>query len=246
MIPVFSPLWLLLVLAATVASAALAEAGLPLRSDPLAPFNARYDLERTGLHIGEAQLELTNDGDTYRYSLKLVPRGIAALLIDTRVDEESRFLLIDGRPRAHYYRYHRYGGRKERLVVQEFEWDDGGDGRVVNQINGDEWRLELPAGSFDKLLYQVAIMVDLARGSESMSYPIADGGTLKHYIMQVVATEPVTTPLGRFETRRLERIKTNSRRVTRMWCASRLGELPVRIEQTNKDEALSMVLTRLE
>ena len=172
------------------------------------------------------------------------PAGLVALLVGDTVEESSHLRLMDGEVRPTFYRYHRHGGRRERLVELTFEWDQG---RVINDVGGDRWVMEIPPGTLDKLVYQLAIMIDLERGERAMEYPIADGGTLKHYSLEVTGEEVVETPLGRVSALRVERAKESSKRTTRLWCAPRYHYLPVLVEQVKQDgETLRLMVESIQ
>ncbi|GAB6040409.1 DUF3108 domain-containing protein [Endothiovibrio diazotrophicus] len=208
------------------------------------PFVAHYTLTRNGLHLGDSRLQLSREaGGGWRYASRVQPVGLLSLFVSDTVEEESHWRLDGDHPRPERYRYHRFGGKKERRVELRFDWQAG---QVVNDISGDRWTMEIPAGTLDKLVYQVAIMLDLERGLRAMSYAIADGGTLKHYHLEVTGEETLETPLGPLRTLRIERTKESSKRTTRLWCAPRFHFLPVRIEQVKQDgETLRMTIERV-
>ena len=139
--------------------------------------------------------------------------------------------MADYRRRA--YRLHgRSGGKESRNVQLDFDWTTN---QVVNTVNGQPWSMALEHGTQDKLLYQLSIMQDLHTSKTSLHYPIADGGKLKYYDIEIVGKERIHIELGTFDAVRLRHIK--GRRKTTMWCAEQLGYLPIRIEQQKNDDS---------
>ena len=208
------------------------------------PFDATYSLSRNGIHLGANRLQLERNGDAWRYASTITPGGLISLFVADTVEEESHWRLHDGAIRPLSYRYHRFGGKKERRVELSFDWNDR---QVVNDVGGDRWSMAIPAGTLDKLVYQVAIMLDLGRGERKMTYAIADGGRLKHYHLKVTGEETLETPLGPLRTLRVERTKESSKKTTRLWCAPELRYLPVKIEQVKKEgETLRMTIESLQ
>ena len=232
-------------LPAAVGATGTASGTAPDKAAELTPFNATYALSRNGLHLGSNRLQLSRDTDgRWRYAATITPGGLLSLFVADTVEEESRWRLHGDTIRPDHYRYHRFGGKKERRVELSFNWESR---EVVNDVGGDRWTMEIPDGTLDKLLYQVAIMRDLKRGERAMNYAIADGGTLKRYHLKVTGEESLETPLGVLRTLRIERTKESSSKTTRLWCAPELGFLPVRIEQVKKEgETLRMTIEALE
>ena len=212
------------------------------------PFDATYALSRNGIHLGANRLQLERHGDAWRYASTITPDGLISLFVADTVEEESRWRLHEGAIRPLSYRYHRFGGKKERRVELSFDWRDGPTGgQVINDVGGDRWSMAIPPGTLDKLVYQVAIMLDLGRGEREMTYAIADGGRLKHYHLKVTGEETLETPLGPLRTLRVERTKESSKKTTRLWCAPELRFLPVKIEQVKKEgETLRMTIESLQ
>jgi hypothetical protein len=131
------------------------------------------------------------------------------------------------------YRYSRTGGKKDKHVFLDFNWS-------AKQLKIDDkkqpWTLDIEAGILDKLVYQLALMSDLATQQKTFYYDIADGGKIKHYKITEVSREVITTPLGKINTIKLmrERNRPNDRKTT-LWCAPSLQYLPVKLEHTEKD-----------
>jgi hypothetical protein len=74
------------------------------------------------------------------------------------------------------------------------------------------------------------MMNDLHQGKKGeLNYSIADGGKLKDYKILIIGEETIETELGEFTTTKV--VRTRGTRTTTMWCAKKLGYLPVRITQ---------------
>ena len=130
------------------------------------------------------------------------------------------------------YTFFNSGSKKKRTVRLDFDWEKN---QVINTINNEPWMMPLEHGTSDKLLYQLRIMQDLPTTGSSLRYPVADGGKLKYYDIEIVGKERIRTPLGKFDTVRLRHTKGS--RQTTLWCAKELGYLPVRIEQRKNDDS---------
>ncbi len=215
-------------LAFALAGAALLLAATAARAAALAPFEARYRLSLGGLTVGEMRLVLRTAGDgRYLYEMASRPRGLLALFRRDTLTERSLWERgPDGAPRP--LRYERIQtGSRERRARLVFTWSADGSGRVRNEVAGRPWAMAVPPGTLDRLLVQLALRRDLAAAREPLEYPVADGGKLKRYRFAVLGRETVTTPAGRFETVKIQRLRRKGKPPLYFWLAPRLGYLSV-------------------
>lgn len=210
---------------------------------PLPLFNAEYSLKRNGITLGTSTRSLTAAKDgSYIYASTTQATGIIAWFVKDRIDEYSRWIFDGTQIRPLEYVYSRYGGDKTRHVNLKFDWQHH---IVINTIDGEPWRMEIPPNAQDKLVYQLAIMYDLLNGKKNLKYKIADGGKLKDYAFAIEGEEVLNTALGKIKTVRIQRI--GDRRDTTVWCAPQLSYLPVRLQQQDIDGSdLTMQLTSVQ
>ncbi len=205
-------------------------------------FTAVYELEKSGVTIGETKRTLRRETDHYVFESVTRPKGIAKLFTSGKVVERSTWRFYQQAPRPLTYTFSNSGSKKNRNVTLAFNWAEN---TVINTINGEPWNMPLENGTQDKLLYQLRLMVDLPTRKPALRYPVADGGKLKYYDIEIVGKERIRTKLGSFDTIRLHRIKGS--RKTTLWCAEQLAYLPVRIEQQkNDDSPVVAVLTSVK
>ena len=196
-------------------------------------FSASYEFSRNGLNVGyvKRNLHVSSDGG-YTFESVSEATGFISLFVRDKIFEHSIWTYANNRPRPSQYVYRRDGGRKERHVKLNFDWQEG---VVTNTINDDPWQMHIPPDAQDKLLYQLTLMIDLKAGKQNLHYEIADGGTLKDYEFVILGQEKIDSPMGELDTVKLERV--NDVRHTTIWCAKSLDYLPVRIEQVEKDNS---------
>ena len=196
------------------------------------PFAATYVLKRIGMSVGEVRRQLTQQPDgTFQFSAHSRSTGIMSLFVRDVVTEQSIFRFDNqGNMQPLEYIYQRVGGKRERRVRLTFDWLKG---NVVNQIDQKAWTMVIPHNAQDKLLYQLALMMDLQGGLTQFNYEIADGGHLKSYHFEIIREEEIYTSLGRLKTQVIQRRLEG--RVTTLWCAPQWHYLPVRIEQNESD-----------
>lgn len=217
--------------------AALAPAA-PLRAENVPPdFQSLYTISINDFAIGESRLDLEAQANgRYRYRSDTHSVGFARLFRSDRVQESSLFVLHRGRIRPLEYRFDHTGSKKGRHAFLDFDWKAR---KVANTVEGHTWEMEIPSNALDKLVVQVAVMMDLSAGKEQLTYAIADGGKLKEYHFAIVGRETVKVPAGEFEVVKIERLRKDNDRTTHLWCAPALGYLPVRIEQIEHEDGVT-------
>lgn len=209
----------------------LQAAGLP------ADFTAHYALSLNGFKLGESRVSLsTEGGNRYTYRSHTYSTGVAKLFRNDVVRESSRFDLHDAGIRPQEYRFDHTGDKKERHALLKFDWQAG---KVANTVEGHTWEMKIPGGTLDKLVVQLAVMMDLSSGEKALTYAIADGGKLKEYQFAVIGEETVKVPAGEFATLKLERLRKDNDRTTYFWCAPELGHLPVKIKQIEHEDGVT-------
>jgi len=203
-------------------------------------FEATYSLHTKGFEVGRMIRELdAGENGTWVFRSQTSATGIVGFFRREEVRERSRWLREDGRVYPLRYHYERSGGKNDRTVSVRFDWSKS---QVLNTYNDRSWRMEVPPGTLDKLLYQLVMMRDLARQSEALVYDIADGGKMKTYRFEVLREEAVETHLGSFDTLVIERASSDSKKRTTIWCARGLHYLPVKVSHTDKRGNETLVL----
>lgn len=216
-----------LVLAGTLLLAPL------LHAASLPDFEAIYKVKRGGLRIGTTSIALTTASDNrYLYETRSTPTRLVSWFLAERLHETSRGTLNAAGVRPDEYRYQRSGGSRDRTVDLIFDWQDM---TVENRVGDSNWKMQIPSGTLDKLVSQVAMMLALQQGQTDIVFNIADGGKLKEYRFRQVGRETLELPAGTFETVKITKLRKNRKRETYIWCAPALNYLPVRIWQREKD-----------
>ncbi len=203
-----------------------------------ATYTTAFDL---GISLsGEAvrQLQRTEDG-RWRFSSE-------ASAMMAGISEVTRFNYHPAEPiQPVSYRYHRKVLGKSRKASVDFDWDKLS---VTTVVKDTPWKMQVPAGTQDKLSYQLQMRLDLLAGKTELNYAVADGGKLKEYRFKVVGEEEIDTPYGRYNAVRVMRDRgEEADRETLIWLAPELDYLIVRLEQTESDgKTYALLLKNLE
>lgn len=203
----------------------------------LTEFRAHYSAHKGSFRIAESVVELQRTGvEQFVYRSETRPVGLLAVFRDDVVTERSVLTLHRGRLRPLRYSYIHKHSKKDRDVTLQFDWSER---QVANTAKGHTWTMPVPEGTLDKFTVRLAVMRDLAAGTQPpLEYDIADGGKLKHWRFALLGRERVETPAGVFEAVKLQRLRERDvDRETYMWCAPELGYMLVRLEHIDEDGA---------
>lgn len=211
---------------------------------PIEPFEAVYTVEQGGTRLGTMRRTLrVEGGGRYIYESVSTASGLLALILRDRILERSLWTLEEGRPRPLSYLYEESDSPEEgRRVSVEFDWAAG---QATNESEGQRWRMDVDAGTQDKLLYQLTLTFDLRRGADTFDYPVADGGRLKNYRFTRLGEETLDSPLGRYRTVKLQHVRGNRGRRTTLWISPELDFMPLRVDQEKDGVVRTAWLTEL-
>lgn len=205
-------------------------------------FTAHYESSK-GFIKGQTVVSLKKSGEEYQYTSVTTVKGLMSLFTNSKIEERSHWRFVAGKIRPENYLYLRTGSKKRHVKIN-FNWDNN---QVTNDVNADAWKMDIKPGTLDKFIYQLVMMKDLNNlpdNTNELVYSIADGGKLKTYTLSIQGTETVKTDIGEFETIKI--VRSNGKRTTTLWCAEKLGYLPVQIRQSKKGSDYTANITRLE
>jgi hypothetical protein len=205
-------------------------------------FEVNYTLYSNDTKIGVMERQFyKDDNGNYAFRSKSKTTGFISFFRKDRIFEQSTWEFINSDFKPLHYKYQHTGGKKDRDVEINFNWNTG---QIINRVNDSVWKMKTEPGILDKLLYQLTIMSDLKDGTVPESYTIADGGKIKQYLFTRVADEIIKTPLGEFKTIKLTRQKLNNERQTFLWCAYDLNFLPIKVVNEEKDDRLTTAVIK--
>lgn len=215
-----------------LATALLAPA---VQAATLPDFEASYILKRGSLRIGTSTIALQTEVDGgYLYKSHSWPSRWLSWLLKDQLHESSRGSITPAGIRPDKYHYLRSGGSRELEQNLSFDWDEK---TVRNHVEGSLWKMDIPAGTIDKLASQLGVMLALQQDKKDVTFNIADDGELEEYRYQVVDHETLEVPAGTFATVKIAKLHGNKKRKTHVWCAPALNYLPVRIWQRETDDS---------
>lgn len=229
----------LLALILTPAALQAAEVDIP-------DFRARYTLEKAGLDVVSTVITLERGTELIEYRAESEPVGLASWFFgDHRIHERSVLRQVRENVIPLEYRYVHEGSDKNRNEHYQYRWARH---RASIDSRGEEKTLTIPVGTLDNSSLQLALMYDAGKGAARTSHPVISRGELKTYTFNNLGTESIETPLGSFETVKLQRRKDDDENTTyTTWYAPKLHYLPVKVEnREDGDVVLSLQLEEVE
>lgn len=220
----------------------------------LKPFVATYMITAMGLEGINVTNSLSlsqpsSDIQKYHFKSYSMPIGLLAFKKDETRDEQSEGQITDGLIQPEHYSFVQLrNGKIRRDVELKFDWNRK---EVSNhhKHKNNKWLLAIPEQSFDKLSYQLALMLKLAdKPDKRFSFHIADGGKLKEYHFEILSEERVYTSLGSYKTIKIQHQRYQKGKIITLWCAPELNYLPVRMvqEETGKPKFISTLTSYQE
>jgi len=207
------------------------------------PFTAVYKVSRNNSDIGVRTHALSLKDNQYIYHASMHATGFASIIKPGEVSETSQWRLSNDRVVPLLYEY-RDSNNDSRHAQLKFNWQKNS---VTNKVGNKPWEMAIPNGTQDKFSYMLALMQDLQHGRKNTEYKIADGGRLKTYRFTTLKNETITTPLGKFNTVKLQRTRVGKKnRVTYIWLLPEKHYLPVKIERHKGDNVYTMLITDLK
>ena len=202
-------------------------------ADELKPFEVTYNWIWHGMTVANSTLHLEHqEGDKWVYRSKSEPRGIGRLFSQRPV-QESVMEITDAGVHPISYKADDGTPATKRDANVQFDWEHQHVSGVYEDAKVD---MPIPPGIQDDLSAQIALMVELLRGHTPEKFSLLSGDSVREYRYSRDGEETLTTPVGTVQTIIFVSEKQYSPRVTRFWCAPSLGYIPLRVQQTRKDE----------
>ena len=202
------------------------------RTEELRPFVASYNWIYSGMTVAVTTLELKHTGDTWTYSSRSAPRGIARLWSQRPQTVSTLRLTPQGVLPLSYL-----GGdgtsSSARSIDLRYDWEAR---RVTGTYEENHVDLALTPEVQDDSSIQVALMAALLAGKVPERFELIDKNSVREYRYQHAGEETLKTAIGTLATTVYTSRKAYSPRVNHYWCAPGRGYIPVRVQQKRGDD----------
>jgi hypothetical protein len=201
-------------------------------------YRAIYQAKASGLSASSTRSLEETGPQQFRLSQELEVRVLGARL--GTIKESSEFIFQADLLQPLSYNYTQTGVARRSRSVQ-FDWDSG---QATSREDDEAWQLTVTPGVVDRLSFQLLLRQRLLQeGVDEVPLSLVNGDEIESHRYRVVGTEIIETPLGRFDTLRVERIRaSDSRRRTIFWLARDWHLLLVKFLQTEDGDTENELL----
>lgn len=206
----------------------------PSTAEYSASFKSGIPINGTATHT---LIQLSHN--IWRYQL-----NVDSLFAD--VNESVYFQFNNGKVVPITYHYQRSGWAvNDRSATLEFNWQKR---KVLNDVQGFPWSMDIPHNAIDKLGYQLQIKLDLMAGKQDLVYQVADGGYLKEFRFNIKGEETIDTELGEVTAVVVKKVRSEAvQRDSTLWFAKEWDYLLVKLIQIESDgERYEINIRRVE
>ncbi len=192
-------------------------------------FNAQYTLHHNSLEIGQVTLRVKQLSEhSYELTSTTTNSGITAFFRDDDILEVSQFNVSNETLIPQSYLLKKQSKTEQKETQVTFNWKKM---RATNTTNKHSWSMPITGNVIDKALMQVALMLDLNKPTDTLTYQVADGGRLKQYTFTHLTREKIKVNGIPYDSIKLARKKDDKPLITTYWCATDLHNLPVLIQR---------------
>lgn len=194
------------------------------------PHTARYKIK---ISIASGTLTTNVEAVEGGYEVRSViePTGLADLLMNGNIEENSRFKLGSQGVQPMVYSSNDTLSRGDKFMDFVFDWDAM---EVSGTVNEESYSYPLDREVHDRVSIQYQLMHNLVTGVDTERYAMLDDDEMKQLSVTRIGSKKVKVPMGTFDAVGIQHQADGSKRITTLWCAEKLGYLPVLIEQSRK------------
>ncbi len=205
-------------------------AGVSVAEPVLTPHVAEYKIKISVLG-GTLRTRLDTDEYGYRAESAIEATGMSRIVARGAIREKSQFVESPDGLRPDRFQSADTMSRRGEVVDFDFDWDAS---EIIGTINGADFQTKIDGIVHDRVSLQYGLMHDLLNGVQRTEYSLQDAEKFKPLSISNIGSKQVKVPFGNFEAIGIQHQSAGSSRVTTLWCAEKLGFLPVIIEQHRK------------
>ncbi len=192
----------------------------------LTPFNASYQVLRSGKVHGEAERYVKPYGRGYELGYR---SKINWLIFKDERHELSRFNLVDGHLQPFFYQLRRWGTGPGRHYELNLHWTNK---QLLVGKDKTSQPLNVETHWLDALSYHSQLVLELAAGKTQFRFNVLGrNGENRLYHYKVTGEEDLTVPAGKFKALRVERVSDKQQKQVIAWVAPALDYMLIRLWQ---------------
>ncbi len=193
-------------------------------------YQASYTLSWRGLPVGTSHHSVHKIGNS-QFIAKVIAKPFLAFL-PFKSSEESHFRVSSLQIQSDYYEYDTQEKSKHLQGKIYFDWGKKTIHHVfANHLNQSQ---SLPENALDKMTLYFQLRQDLRQQKNVFHYTVIEPKRTKTVHLVLKGLETIQTPIGTFETVKLEYLSDDHQKFTRIWLAKELDYIIVKLQQSKK------------
>ena len=178
---------------------------------------------------GQIMMTLKKEQDNlYSYEMITRPSGFWRIIIDGSIREKSTFSIENGVVRSKTYELNDTIRSKPRQSSATFDWDNL---LLSGYYKDRKFELPLNRNVIDRVVLQIAIMLNNQQGINSTEHYILDRDKVKRVQINQKMSVNIRVPFGQFEAIEIEHVSEGSDSINSLWLVPELGYIPVKLTQ---------------
>lgn len=178
---------------------------------------------------GQVMMTLKKEQDNlYSFEMITRPSGFWRIMWDGSIREKSTFSLENGVVRSKTYELNDTIRSKPRQSSATFDWDNL---LLSGYYKDRKFELPLNRNVIDRVVLQIAIMLNTQQGINSTELYILDRDKVKRVQINQKMSVNIRVPFGQFEAIEIEHVSEGSDSINSLWLAPELGYIPVKLTQ---------------
>ena len=198
-------------------------------------YSASYNLEKFGMVIAKSDYSLRHENNGVRMTQHTQPVGLAALLRDDTLDENSFLSTQDDQLLLTEFSYRQISeDKKNRNIQLKINWTQSGDkpqGLVRGNAYGKKLKLKVENPVWDTSSYQIPLMLNTKEEAAPQKYTMMVKGKFHTYTFITHGSEKIEVNGNIIQTIKVERDSSKKKSPIYLWLAPSLNNLPVKIEK---------------
>jgi len=229
---------------AAALAASLLFAAQPSAAQVLAPFDADYTVTRGSLTLGDGHFSLKPwdaKKGCYVYHGEAKPRALLRLIVGS-ITDDSYF--CTGGPQGIQTQFYSHVEESdaEDTHTLKFDWQAQKVVYKGDKAKNGKLTLDLPEDAVDLHALHIVARLWLAQMDDATQpaereFAIVDENKIKRYTLATSPGGVIETPVGNFDTVKIERIDDPEKQFT-LWAAPKLDFLPIQVESKKRDDPI--------
>ena len=209
-------------------------------------YTASYNIEKYGMVVAMSHYALRHENNGVRMTQHTETIGLAALLRNDTLDENSFLSLQDNQLLLTEFSYkQKPADKKNRDIQLKIDWTQS-DNKLLGMVSGTaggkklEYKVDKPV--WDTNSYQIPLMFNAKEKALPQQYTMMIKGKFKTYSFITHGLEKIEVSGQSINTIKTERDSSNNKNPIYIWLAPSLNNLPVKVEKWKNGE-LQLTMT---